>query len=161
MSAPAAQPGDRFAAIFSALMVFCVLVWLWGLGLFMLWPWQKGGEWLPEFPIAAVCADDRVCAVPYGELAAAQASGKVKTLQLPAPSGDTAYEMIALQWKQLPNGVEAKASAWNFQTTVRYRIDNETPILVEYQEIGGKVFFYAIVGALISLGLLYLRKLRK
>ena len=45
------QPGERFTTIFSAFMVFCVLVWLWGLGLFMLWPWQKGGEWLPDFPM--------------------------------------------------------------------------------------------------------------
>lgn len=36
MSASATQPGDRFTAIFTAFMVFCVLVWLWGLGLFML-----------------------------------------------------------------------------------------------------------------------------
>jgi len=159
-----AHPGERFSAIFSAFMVFCVLVWLWGLGLFMLWPWQKGGQWLPEFPIVAVCASesgDQVCAVPYGELPAARAAGKVKTLQPPTPSGDTAYEMIALQWKPWSGGIEAKASAWNFQTTVRYRLQEEQPILVEYQEIGGKVFLYAIVGALISLGLLYLRKLKK
>jgi hypothetical protein len=155
------QPGERFTAIFSALMVFCVLVWLWGLGLFMLWPWQKGGEWLPEFPIVAVCADDSVCAVPYGELAAAQAAGKVKTLTPPTEQGETAYEMIALQWTRLSGGVEAKASAWNFQTKVRYRIEDEKPILIEYQEIGGKVFLYAILGALVTLGILYLRKLKK
>ena len=71
------------------------------------------------------------------------------------------YEKIAVQWKQLPGKLEVKASAWNFQTTVRYRVENATPILLEYQEIGGKVFLYAIGGAFVSLLLLYARKLRK
>lgn len=156
-----AHLSDRFARIFSAFMVFCVLVWLWGLGLFMLWPWQKGGDWLPEFPIVAVCADGQVCAVPYGELAGAFASGKVKSIVPPEPAGETAYEMITVQWQQLPGSVQSKASAWNFQITVRYRIDGQTPVLLEYQEIAGKVFLYALVGALLSLGALYLRKLSK
>ena len=161
MSDAAPQMSPRFSAIFSAFMVFCVLVWLWGIGLFMLWPWHKGGDWLPDYPIVAVCADGKVCAVPHGELAAAQAAGKIKTLVPPEESGETAYEQITLQWKRLPGGIEAKASAWNFQTKVRYRIEDEKPVLVEYQEIGGKVFLYAIAGALVSLALLYLRKLKK
>ncbi|MPN16211.1 hypothetical protein SDC9_163549 [bioreactor metagenome] len=81
---------------------------------------------------------------------------------LPAEeSGETAYEMITVQWKTLPGGMQVKASAWNFQTTVRYRIENEQPVLVEYQEIGGKVFLYALLGALVSLALLYLNKRRR
>jgi len=155
------HPSDRFVGIFSAFMVFCVLVWLWGLGLYMLWPWQKGGTWLPEFPMIAVCADQPVCTLPYRDLATAQASGQVISLQPPTPSGETGYEMITLQWKTLNGGIETKASAWNFQTTVRYRIEQNQPVLVEYQEISGKVFLYAILGALVSLGLLYARKLRK
>lgn len=161
MAAPGNHPADRFTTVFSAFMVFCVLVWLWGLGLYLVWPWQQGGEWLPDFPIVAVCADDQVCALPHGELAAAQAAGKVKTLVPPSETGETAYELITLQWKLLKGGVETKVSAWNFQTTVRYRIENERPVLVSYQEISGKVFLYAIIGALISTLLLYLRKLRK
>lgn len=155
------HPGERFTSIFSVFMAFCVLVWLWGLGLYMLWPWQKGGQWLPEFPMVAVCADKPICTLPYRELAVAQASGRVTSLHLPTPTGETSYEMIALQWKTLNGGIETKASSWNFQTTVRYRIDQGQPILVEYQEISGKVFLYAIAGALISLGLLYARKFRK
>lgn len=155
------QPGERFSAIFSAFMVFCVVVWLWGLGLFMLWPWHKGGEWLPEFPMIAVCADDSVCVVPFGELAQAKASGKLKSLRPPAESGEMAYEQITLTWKHLPNAIQLKASAWNFQTTVRYRLDNEMPVLLEYQEINGKVFLFAIAGALFTTLLLYRRKLRQ
>jgi len=155
------NPGDRFTTIFSAFMIFCVMVWLWGLGLFMLWPWQKGGEWLPDFPIVATCTDDVICAIPYGELPAAKAAGKLKSLIPMENNGETAYELITLQWKLIKGGIETKASAWNFQTTVRYRIDNEMPVLVEYQEISGKVFLFAIVGALVSTLLLYLRKLKK
>lgn len=161
MATESKHPGDRFTKIFSAFMVFCVLVWLWSLGLFMLWPWQKGGDWLPDFPIVAVCADDNVCTVPYGELAAAKAAGKIKSLLPATDSGETEHEMISLQWKRLAGGMETQASAWNFRITVRYRIDDEMPVLVEYQEINGKVFLFAVVGALVSLGLLYLRKLKK
>lgn len=155
------QPSERFSTIFSAFMVFCVMVWMWGLGLFMLWPWQKGGEWLPEFPIVAICADGNTCAVTVRELAQAKLSGKIKSLLPPAEIGETAYEQITLQWKRLPNSIQLKASAWNFQTTVRYRLENDTPVLMEYQEINGKVFLFAIAGALVTTLLLYLRKLRK
>ena len=155
------QLSNRFAAIFSAFMVFCVLVWLWGLGLFMLWPWNKGGEWLPDFPIVAVCADDSICTVPQGKLQEARAAGRIKSLLPTEPVGETFHEKIAVQWKQLPGKLEVKASAWNFQTTVRYRLDNDTPILIEYQEIGGKVFLYAMGGAFVTLLLLYARKLAK
>lgn len=154
------DPSQRFGKIFKALMVYCVLVWLWGLGLLMIWPWQKGGEWLPEFPLIAVCSDDTRCIIPYGELNQAKAVGKFKTLQPPSDTGDMAYQQLSVQWKRLQGGVETKVSAWNFQTTVRYRIDEEIPVLVEYQEIGGKVFLIAIGGALLTLIGLYLRKLR-
>ena len=154
------QPAQRFAGIFSAGMVFCVLVWMWGLGLYLVWPWQQGGEWLPDFPIVAVCADETVCAVPYGQLAEARAAGKIKSLLPPGESGETAYEAITLHWKRLPGGMESKASAWNFQTTVRYRVDDELPVLVSYQEISGKIFLIALGGALLSLLFLYRNKLK-
>lgn len=154
-------PGSRFAKIFKALMVFCVLVWLWGLGLIMLWPWQAGGEWLPEFPIVSVCADNSVCAIPYGELVQAKSAGKIKSLIPSSDTGEMPYGMITLQWKLLSGGIEAKASAWNFQTTVRYRLENDMPVLVEYQEIGGRLFQVALIGALVTLIGLYLNKARR
>ena len=157
MAAPN-HPGERFTRIFSTFMVFCVMVWLWGLGLFMLWPWQKGGQWLPDFPLVATCADGNACAVPQGQLVEAFASNKILSLNPPEKSGETAYEMIAVRWKPHANGIELKASAWNFQTTVRYRVEDKTPVLLEYQEISGKVFLIALIGALVSTALLYLRK---
>lgn len=155
------DPNQRFASIFKALMVFCALVWIWGLILMKYWPWQTGGEWLADFPLVVTCADNAVCAVPHGEIASARSSGKVLALTPPVAAGETAYEKIALQWKPQGNLIETKASAWNFQTTVRYRIDNEMPVLVEYQEISGKVFLIAIAGALLTLIGLYLSQRRK
>lgn len=155
------HPGERFTGIFSAFMVYCILVWLWSLGLFMVWPWQKGGEWLPDYPLAAVCANDEICAIPYGELTAAKASGKVKTLELPEDAGETAIEMISVRWKRYGSGYESKASSWNFQTIVRYRLVDGAPVLDEYQEVNGKVFLYAMVGAAINLAFLFLRKWRR
>lgn len=159
MNAP--QHTERFSALFRALMVFCVLVWLWGLGLFMLWPWQQGGQWLPDYPLPVRCADGQTCAVPVGQLAAARADGRVSSLLPQESSGETTYEMLTVRWKLLADRIEVKTSAWNFQTTVRYRIDSEQPVLIEYQEIGGKVFLYALAGALISLALLYLNRRRQ
>jgi hypothetical protein len=149
------------AGIFKAMMLFCALIWIWGLALIKIWPWQTGGEWLPEFPIVAVCSGSAVCAVPYGDLAKAKADGRLQSLEPPTESGETAYELLTLQWKRLNGGIETKVSAWNFQTTVRYRIENDLPVLVEYQEISGKVFLLAIGGALVTLIGIYLRKLRK
>lgn len=152
------QPGDRFTGVFSTFMAFCLLVWLWSFSLFLFWPWQQGGQWLPDFPILAVCADDQVCSVPHAELAEAKAAGKVKSLELPEDAGETTYEMLHLQWKKIKGGVEAKLSTWNFQTVVRYRIEDEQPVLVEYQEINGKLFLYAIGGALVTLAGLLIKK---
>lgn len=153
-------PANRFATIFKAMMLFCGLVWLWGLALVSGWPWSKGGEWLPEFPIVATCGQS-VCAVPYGQLPQAMAAGKVTALTPPGESGETAYEMISLAWKQANGQIETRASAWNFRTTVRYRIENNVPVMTAYQEISGKVFLLAIGGALFTLIGIYLRKLRK
>lgn len=155
------QHTARFSAIFSAFMVFCVLVWLWGLGLYLFWPWQKGGDWLPDYPIAVTCADGTACALPIGQLDAARAAGQIRSLQPPVEQGETAYEMLAVRWETQGQTLESRASAWNFQTTVRYRIDHEQPVLLEYQEISGRIFLFALGGALVSLILLYLRKLRR
>lgn len=153
-------PAQRFARIFKGMMLFCALIWLWGLALIKGWPWQAGGEWLPEFPLVAVCGEV-VCAVPYGQLAEAQAAGKVTSLVPPAANGETAYEAISLSWKQQDGQIETRASAWNFQTTVRYHLENGRPVLTAYQEIGGKVFLLAMAGAAFTMIGLYLRKLRK
>jgi hypothetical protein len=50
MTDAVALPVNRFARVFKWLMIYCVLVWMWGLALMAAWPWEKGGEWLPAFP---------------------------------------------------------------------------------------------------------------
>lgn len=57
--------------------------------------------------------------------------------------------------------IEVKASSWHFQTTIRYTVENEMPILIEYQDVAAKAFYYGVAAALFSLLVLYLRRLRR
>lgn len=156
MSVP--QHSGRFSSIFALFMIFCVLVWVWGLLFFMFWPWQKGGEWLPEYPIAVHCSNGKDCIVPVGELAQARSDGKLTALRPQAARGELDYRDLFVRWSPWGEGIEIKTSAWNFQTSVRYRIDSDSPlpVLVEYQELNAKIFFYAILAALGSLAVLHL-----
>jgi hypothetical protein len=160
MTQAAALPANRFARIFKWLMLFCALVWVWGLALMMAWPWTKGGEWLPEFPLVATCVPDTLCVIPYGELAKARADGRLQAVLPPLESGETGHEQINLSWANSKGLIETTASAWNFQITVRYRIENDQPVMIQYREISIKLFFYALAGALFSTIGLYLRQLR-
>jgi len=150
-----------FVSIFKAMMIYCVLVWIWALALIYAWPWQKGGEWLPEFPIVAVCAPETSCAIPYGKIGEARHNGVLMSLTPLTDTGEIVLDYGTLNW-QLGNGViESRYAAWNFQTTVRYRLQDDLPVLLEYQNIAGRTFLYALGGALFSLIGIYLRKLRK
>lgn len=160
MTQAAAQPANRFARIFKWLMLFCALVWVWGFALVMAWPWHKGGDWLPEFPLVVTCAPDKLCILPYGELAKARAEGRLQAVQPPLESGEAAYQQINVTWDNSKGLIETTASAWNFQITVRYRIENDQPVMVQYREISIKLFFYALAGALFSTIGLFLRQLR-
>lgn len=160
VSPSATAPASRFSRVFKWLMLFCFLVWVWGLALIMAWPWQKGGEWLPEFPMVTTCTSGEACVIPNGELAKAMADGRIKAVTPPTAQGETAFGQISLGWKPHDGLIEASASSWNFQFTVRYRVENDQPVLVQYREISIKIFFYALGGALFSLIGLYLRQLR-
>lgn len=126
----------------------------------MAWPWTKGGEWLPEFPLVVTCVPDTLCVIPFGELAQARTEGRLQVMQPPLASGETAHQQINLSWANSQGLIETTASAWNFQITVHYRIENEQPVMVQYREISIKLFFYALAGALFSTIGLYLRQLR-
>ena len=56
--------------------------------------------------------------------------------------------------------IDAKASSWYFQTTIRYKVEDGTPVLIEYQDVGAKAFYFGIAAGLFSLLGLYLRRLR-
>lgn len=149
-----------FARIFIALMIFTGLVWVWTVAFIISWPWEKSDVWQPEFRLVAVCADSKPCGFAYGELAEAKAKGLYTSLTPGEPAGDLEEEMNWLKWKTENGIIEVKASSWHFQTTVRYKVENETPILIEYQDVAARAFYYGVAAALFSLIGIYLRRLR-
>lgn len=150
-----------FAKAFLLLMIFCALVWIWTVGFIVAWPWDKSDIWKPEFRVVAVCDQDEPCGFPYGQLADAKAKGLYKTLTLSGDAGEVLEKDGWLQWKMVNGLIEAKSSSWYFQTTIRYKVENEQPILVEYQDVSAKAFYYGIAAALLSLLGIYLRKFRQ
>ncbi|MGE5470695.1 MAG: hypothetical protein ACM3X0_07870 [Bacteroidota bacterium] len=150
-----------FAKTFLLLMIFCGLVWIWTVAFIVAWPWEKTSVWKPEFRVAAVCDQDEPCGFAYGQLAEAKAKGLYKTLNLDGDAGDVMEKDGWLQWKKVNGLIEAKASSWYFQTTIRYKLEGDTPVLVEYQDVSAKAFYYGIAAGLFSLIGLYLRKFRK
>lgn len=150
-----------FAKAFLLMMIFCALVWIWTVGIMVAWPWDKTDVWKPEFRVVAVCGQDETCGIPYGQLAEAKAKGQWTSLNLPGEAGDVQETGNWLQWKKVNGLIEAKASSWHFQTTIRYKVDNDVPVLVEYQDVSAKAFYYGIAAALVSLLGIYLRQFRK
>jgi hypothetical protein len=149
------------AKIFIALMIFSALVGAWSVAFMISWPKDKTDVWKPEFRVVAICANKEPCGFAHKDLADAKAKGLYTTLTPPAPAGDIQEEQNWLKWK-IENGVfEVKASSWHFQTTIRYTVENEVPILLDYQDVDvPKAFYYGVAAALFSMLGLYLRKLR-
>lgn len=151
-----------FAQVFLALMIFCGLVWIWTVAFIVGWPWEKSGDWQPEFRVVAVCGDKGdFCGIPYGELEDARVKGLFKTLDLPGDAGEVMEERGWLQWKRVNGLIEAKASSWHFQTTIRYKLEDGKPVLVEYQDVSARAFYFGIAAALLSLLGIYFRKFRR
>lgn len=151
-----------FAKIFIALMIFTGLVWVWTVAFIISWPWEKKAPiWKPEFRVVAVCGEKKEpCGIAYGDLAEAKAKGLVSALEMAEPAGDVEEPQNWLKWKKEDGVYEVKASSWHFQTTIRYKVENDAPVLVAYQDVEAKAFYYGIAAALFSLLGLYLRKLR-
>lgn len=153
-----------FRSIFGWLMGFVALSWVWTVALMVAWPAEETSRWEPDFRLVAVCADGEACSVPYGELASALAQGKVKTLVPPEPVGEVAEADAWLRWKTAtgkPWQHEVTRSSWHFETTVRYRFDGETPVLVEVRRYDVGLFIYAIPAALLSLIAIFLSNRRR
>lgn len=149
--------------LFIAMMMFCGLVWVWTVACILGWPWQQSNAWKPDFRLAVVCSNNEACGVPYGKLAEAKASGKVSALAPAEENGEVQDVDAWLRWKKVGGKawqIESKASSWSFQTTVRYRLEGETPVLVEYQEVDGKALYYGMGLAAVTLLGIYLRRLR-
>ena len=150
-----------FAKIFIALMIFSALVGAWSVAFMIAWPKEKTDVWKPEFRLVAVCENNEPCGVAYQDLADAKAKGLVKTLIPAAPNGEVQEENNWLKWG-ITNGIfEVKASSWHFQTTIRYTVENEVPILMDYQDVDvARAFYFGIAAGLFSLLGIYLRRLR-
>lgn len=149
------------AQIFIALMIFSALVGAWSVAFMISWPWDKTDVWKPEFRLVAACANNETCGVAYKDLADAKAKGLYTSLTPSAPAGDVQEEQDWLQWK-IENGItEVKASSWHFQTKIRYKVENDSPVLIEYQDVDvPRAFYYGVAAAVFSLLGIYLRKLR-
>jgi hypothetical protein len=149
------------AKIFIALMIFSALVGAWSIAFMIAWPKDKTDVWKPEFRLVAECANKEPCGIAYKDLADAKAKGLYTSLTPSEPAGDIQEEHNWLKWKIEKGIFEVKASSWHFQTTIRYTVENEMPILLDYQDIDvQKSFYYGIAAALFSMLGLYLRRLR-
>lgn len=153
------------AQIFIALMIFSALVGVWTVAFMISWTWEKNPEWKPEFRLVALCAEKESskepCGLAYSELTEAKATGSLSSLEMATDAGDIEEKANWLQWKRTNGIYEVKASSWHFQTTIRYKVANEVPELLEVQDIDvARAFYYGIAAALFSMLGLYLRRLR-
>ena len=154
---------STFAKVFIAMMLFSLFVWMWTVALIFAWPWDKKPEWKADVRLPAVCANGAMCSVNYTDLAEAFAQKKISSLLPKEPTGEIADPDAYLRWETATGKAwqyEASLSSWHFMTTVRYKLNGETPELVGYRHYDGEVFFYALPAALFMLIGIYLRKLR-
>jgi hypothetical protein len=154
---------DRFRSIFGWLMGFVALVWIWAVALILSWPAEKNPKWEDGYRLAATCADNQGCSLLYGKIAESKANGKIKSLTPPEPFGEVQDPDAWLRWKTFsdkPYQYEAMLSSWHFEQTIRYRIENDTPILVEVRSYDVGVLNYAIPLAFVTILGLFLRNLR-
>lgn len=154
---------NTFRSIFAWMMGFVALVWIWAVAIIMAWPSEKNPQWEPALRLVAHCANDEACSVAYGDLADAKAKGTYKSLVPPEPVGEVMEEDAWLSWKTATDQAwqyEVKRSSWNFQTTLRYRLDGETPVLVGLNRYDIKVLLYAIPAAFFTILGLFLRTMR-
>lgn len=155
---------NTFRSIFGWLMGFVAMTWVWAVALITAWPWDKTGQWEPEFRLVATCKDGQACSVPYAKLVEAKAHDGYPALRPPEPVGEVQEEDAWLRWRTFsdkPWQFEVGRSSWHFETVVRYRFDGEIPVLVEVKRYDVRILLYAIPLALTMVGGMFLRSLRK
>ncbi len=157
------QNKPLLSRVFPALMLYCLLVWVWTVAIIMAWPWEKTSDWKADVRLPVVCADGKTCSITYDKLASSLAEGKVTALLPTEPAGELQDPDAWLRWKSVsdqPWQIEASLSSWHFETTVRYKPGAGTLELVQYRHYDAGVFFYALPAALFSLLGIYFRRLR-
>lgn len=154
---------NTFRRIFGWLMAFVGMTWVWAVAIIMAWPWEKGGQWEPEFRLVATCKDNEACSVPYAKLAEARTQGIYSALQPPEPVGEVQESDAWLRWRTFtdkPWQLEVARSSWDFETTLRYRFEGEVPVLVEVKRYDVRVLLYALPLAFVMVVGMFLRSLR-
>ncbi len=155
---------NTFRSIFGWMMGFVAMTWVWAVGLIMAWPWEKSIPWEPEFRLVATCTGNEACSVPFSKIAEAKTQGIYSTLQPPEPFGEVQEADAWLRWRMDPGKawqLEVSRSSWDFETTLRYRFDGETPVLLEVKRYDTRILLYAIPLALMMVGGMYFRSLRR
>lgn len=155
---------NMFRSIFGWLMGFVGITWVWAVALIMAWPWDKTSEWHPDYRLVATCKDNETCSVPYAKLAEAKTQGVYSALQPPEPVGEVQEADAWLRWRTFadkPWQLEVGRSSWHFETVLRYRFDGGTPVLLEVKHYDVRILLYAMPLALMMVGGMYLRSLRR
>lgn len=154
---------NTFRSLFGWMMGFVAMTWVWAVALIMAWPWDKNVPWEPHFPIVATCQENEACSIPFGRLAEAKEKGTYSALKPPEPFGEVQETDAWLKWRMDPDKpwqFEVTRSSWDFEMTVRYRFEGDTPVLMEVKSYDVRILLYAIPLALMMVGGMFLRSLR-
>lgn len=152
-----------FGQIFTSLMIFSLAVGASTVAFIYSWPWEKANpEWKPNFRLVALCGEKKeACGISYGELDEAKAKGQI-SLELTEAAGEFEEPLNWLKWSRNDGVYEVKASSWHFQTSIRYKIEKDAPVLVAVQDVDvAKAFTYGMGAAMFLVIGLNLRRLRR
>ncbi len=152
-----------FGQIFTSLMIFSLAVGASTVAFIYSWPWEKANpEWKPNFRLVALCGEKKeACGISYGELDEAKAKGQI-SLEMTEAAGEFEEPLNWLKWSRNNGVYEVKASSWHFQTSIRYKIEKDAPVLVAVQDVDvAKAFTYGMGAAMFLVIGLNLRRLRR
>lgn len=153
-----------FRSVFAWMMIFVGVFWAWTVALMIAWPWEKDGKWAPEMTLIAVCANQEPCEVAYGELAAQRAAGKIFSLTPLEKQGEFQTPEAWIRWgvvADAPWQYEVKRSSWHFEATTRYRLEKDTPVLIQARKVDADIMLYSLPLAVFSLSGLFFRRFRQ
>lgn len=147
-----------FRRIFFAMMLFTALVWAWTVGLMLLWPWQEAKEWQADYRLATVCpekSEQQACVLTYAaweKARAAQQSPVLVSTNI-ADFAEVADDELWYKWRKFTSKswlYELSWSSWNFEESIRYRVDGDVPVLMAHRRVGVEILRYSLALAVLS-----------